>query len=69
MKVTNSLIIASSLVGGTYAWNWPWNDSGSNRAGTFNDGVLKGGEIAEDIWKDNGSDCGFIFSFQGEVDE
>jgi hypothetical protein len=33
------------------------------------DAVLEGGEIAKKIWRDNGSDCGFIFSFQDEVDQ
>jgi hypothetical protein len=31
--------------------------------------VLVGGDIAEDIWKDNGSDCGYVFSFQDDVDD
>eukprot|EP00956_Cyclotella_meneghiniana_P011474 scaffold16121_cov68-Cyclotella_meneghiniana.AAC.2 len=66
MKVLNTLIL-SSLVGGTSAWNWPW--SGTRAAGTFNDGVFKGGEIAEEFWESYGSDCGFIFSFQDEVDD
>jgi hypothetical protein len=69
MKVIKSLTIVSSFVGGANAWTWPWNGSGSNRSGTFNDGVLVGGDIAEDIWKDNGSDCGYVFSFQDDVDD
>ena len=66
MKLLNTLIL-SSLVGGTSAWNWPW--SGTRAAGTFNDGVFKGGDIAEEFWVAYGSDCGYIFSFQDEVDE
>ncbi|KAL7503939.1 hypothetical protein ACHAXN_001657 [Cyclotella atomus] len=69
MKVIKSFILASSFVGGVNAWNWPSSGSGSNRSGTFNDGVPVGGEIAEDIWKDNGSDCGYVFSFQDDVDD
>lgn len=36
--------------------------------GSFEDGVIEGRAIAEDIWADNGSDCGYIFSFQADVD-
>ena len=37
--------------------------------GDFNDGVRVGQQIAEDFWVANGSDCGYIFSFEGDVDD
>lgn len=37
-------------------------------SGSFEDGVIEGRAIAEDIWADNGSDCGYIFNFQADVD-
>ncbi|KAL3784381.1 hypothetical protein ACHAWO_001627 [Cyclotella atomus] len=35
----------------------------------FRDGFKRGEERAEAIWRDNGSDCGYIFSFQDDVDK
>ena len=33
----------------------------------FNNGVIEGRRIAEEIWVANGSDCGYIFLFQRDV--
>jgi hypothetical protein len=33
----------------------------------FNNGVIEGRRIAENIWVANGSDCGYIFNFQRDV--
>ena len=35
----------------------------------FRAGYKKGEEVAQGIWEDNGSDCGYIFSFQDEVND
>lgn len=39
----------------------------SLRIGDFNDGVKAGQQIAEDVWVANGSDCGYIFSYEDDV--
>ena len=41
----------------------------TNAENPFREGFKEGKDVAEKIWEDNGSDCGYIFSFQDAVDE
>lgn len=71
MKVIYSLTVFSALVEGaaSHTVGTTRGSSFNSEGGTFNDGVYKGGEEAEKIWVENGSDCGYIFSFQDDVDD
>ena len=81
MRVLYNLLLLSSLTGVSAAAHnssksakgetvQPGaNTRASSSGGSFNDGVYKGREVAEKIWEDNGSDCGYVFSYQDDVDD
>ena len=81
MRVLFNLLFLSSLAGGAAgadhssksakaeALHPAGNTRASSSVGSFRDGVYKGGEEAEKIWEDNGSDCGYVFSYQDDVDD
>ena len=48
--------------------SWGGSKIATRSGGSFNDGVMKGGEEAEKMWHESGSDCSNIWTFGVEVD-